>query len=141
MATLATERVWCVMVPHHPLGAGMARHRLAAELAGGVAAETLADTITVVAELVGNSIRHARPLAGGLVRVAWSTCRSADTRKIEVRVTDGGGLTTPHRRTPRPNAPDGRGIAIIEALTTRWGVERDRHGQTVWAELARQALS
>ena len=31
----------------------------------------LADVIAVLAELVGNAVRHAEPLPGGVIRVAW----------------------------------------------------------------------
>jgi two-component sensor histidine kinase len=137
MATSVIERAWCVVVPHHPYGAGLARRRLAAELSGVLPAEMLADVITVVAELVGNAIRHANGLEGDVVRVAWSLRYSSGSQIVDVRVTDGGGPGTPHRRAHDVDATDGRGIAIVEALATAWGVERDGLGQCVWAEVAR----
>src|SRR5262245_25270275 len=67
----ASERAWCVVVPHHARGARLARHRLANALRGLVPSELLADTVAVAAELVGNAVRHADPLPGGVIRVAW----------------------------------------------------------------------
>jgi len=129
------ERAWCVVVPHHPQGAGRARSRLAGELADLVRPELLADAVSVAAELVGNAIRHADPLPGGVVRVAWKIRYAAGGQIVDIRVTDGGGPSEPRVRQFDPDATDGRGLAIVEALAVRWGHERDGLGQTVWAEL------
>lgn len=126
------ERAWFVVVPHHARGAHEARHRLAAELTGVVPPPLLADVVAVVAELVGNSVRHAGPLPGGVVRVAWAVRGSV----IEVRVTDGGAPNIPAPREAGPDEVDGRGLTIVAALARRWGVERDGLGQSVWAELS-----
>lgn len=138
MSIMVAERAWCVVVPHHPRGARLARHRLANELAGEVPPALLADVVAVTAELVGNSVRHAEPLPGGVVRVAWRVRRGAAAggNMIEVRVTDGGASSTPEVRQVGPDAIDGRGLTIVTALSDRWGVERDGLGQSVWAELS-----
>ncbi|MGW8992331.1 ATP-binding protein [Streptomyces zhihengii] len=34
-------------------------------------------------------------------------------------------------------AESGRGLALLEALAVRWGVERRAGGKTVWCELDR----
>ena len=133
-AAAARDRAWCVVVPHHPAGARLARHRLAADLADVVPSALLADLIAVLAELVGNSVRHARPLPGGVVRVAWRVRPSAEGPRIQLGVTDGGASTGPRIRTALPDAADGRGLHIVAGLATRWGVERDGMGQRVWAD-------
>jgi two-component sensor histidine kinase len=130
------ERAWCVVVPHHASGARVARHRLASELSGVISPPLLADVIAVVAELVGNSIRHAEPLPGGVVRVAWKVRPDTKGNQIEVRVTDGGAGDPPRVRTVGPDSVDGRGLTIVAALADRWGVDRDGLGQCVWAELS-----
>jgi anti-sigma regulatory factor (Ser/Thr protein kinase) len=109
----------------------VARHRLAAALAGLVSPDRLADAMAVVAELVGNAVRHAAPLPGGVVRIAWRLAGG----DLLIRVTDGGAAGTPTVRKPSVDAVDGRGLAIVQALSHRWGVERDGLGQCVWAEL------
>lgn len=137
MSTAVAERSWSVVVPHQARGARAARHRIAAELADAVPATVLADVIAIVGELVGNAIRHAQPLPGGVVRVAWRL--RADG--VALRVTDGGaGARRPSARPAGPEAIDGRGLHIVEALATRWGVERDGLGQSVWAELSAPAV-
>jgi anti-sigma regulatory factor (Ser/Thr protein kinase) len=136
VAMATAERAWCVVVPHHALGAQQARRRLAAELSDVISQPRLADVIAVAAELVGNAIRHASPLPGGVVRVAWRIREAPTGRIIEVRVTDGGAAQVPQPRHAAPDELDGRGLTIIAALADRWGVDRDGLGQSVWAELS-----
>jgi anti-sigma regulatory factor (Ser/Thr protein kinase) len=121
-----------VIVPHHARGARLARHRLVVALTDEVKAEQVADAAAVAAELIGNAVRHAAPLPGGVIRVAW---RIFSTSMVEIRVTDGGSAAAPQVREAEPEAIDGRGLTIVAALATRWGFERDGLGQTVWAEL------
>jgi anti-sigma regulatory factor (Ser/Thr protein kinase) len=121
-----------VVVPHQPRGARVARHRLAAALAGLVSHERCSDAMAVAAELVGNAVRHARPLPGGVVRVVWHLLAGGG---LLIKVTDGGSLNSPAIRPPSADAVDGRGLAIVDAMSRCWGVERDGLGQCVWAEL------
>lgn len=141
MSTAVAERSWCVVVPHHARGARLARHRIVTELAGVVPASLLADVTSVLAELVGNAIRHADPLPGGVIRVAWRLRAAEDgpacREVVTVRVTDGGAPNrAPALRAVGADAVDGRGLRIVAALADRWGQERDGLGQSVWAELS-----
>ena len=139
MTTSVAERSWNVVVPHHAGGARAARHRLATELADTVPPALLDDVVAVVGELAGNAVRHARPLPGDVIRVAWSV--TPDDR-VRVRVTDGGGRgRRPSPRRTGPTSLDGRGLHIVEALATRWGVDRDADCQSVWAELGEPSHS
>ncbi|MER7276767.1 ATP-binding protein [Dactylosporangium sp. NPDC000244] len=130
--TVAEPRAWCVVVPHHARGAHVARHRLADELDALVPADRLDDAIAIAAELVGNAVRHAAPLPGDVIRVAW---RLLVDGTLEIRVTDGGSPAGPQLRVAGPDSIDGRGLTIVAALSTGWGVERDGLGQCVWATL------
>jgi anti-sigma regulatory factor (Ser/Thr protein kinase) len=133
---MTSERAWCLVVQHHARGARLARQRLAGELGGAVPPYLLSDVAIVVAELVGNAVRHAEPLPGGVLRVAWRLRPSAEGEVVEVRVTDGGAPGRPRLRTVDAEAGDGRGLTIVAALADRWGVDRDGLGQSVWAELS-----
>ena len=85
----------------------------------------------VISELVGNAVRHARPVPDGTIKVNW-TVRSG---VVEVEVTDGGGPTTP-RPAPRALlAVGGRGLRIVRGYAHEWGVHEDRAGRTVWVSL------
>lgn len=137
MSMAVAERAWCVVVPHHPRGARIARQRLVSELAETLRPAQLADALTVLAELVGNAVLHADPLPGGVIRVAWRLRGAgSDAPQVEVRVTDGGAAESPRIRAIAPDAMHGRGLGIVAALSDRWGVDRDGLGQSVWAELS-----
>jgi anti-sigma regulatory factor (Ser/Thr protein kinase) len=130
--TAVDERTWSVEFPHHPRAAGQARRRLVESLAGALPAATLEDAGAVLAELVGNAVRHATALPGGVVRIDWQVNSDGG---IELRVTDGGADSIPTPRAATAEAVDGRGLAIVAAFSQDWGVEADRHGQCVWARL------
>jgi len=109
---------------------------LTAALTGNIPATLLADVISVAAELIANAVRHAEPLPGGVVRLAWRLRTSDGKRMVEVRVTDGGAISLPRPRAASIDEADGRGLKIVEALADRWGVDKDGLGQSVWAELS-----
>lgn len=109
-----------------------------------VSPELLADVTAVVAELVGNAIRHARPLPGGVIYIACRLGAGNGRHFLQVKVTDGGGdPELPRQRAADLDAVDGRGLAIVAALSSEWGVDRDSLGQSVWARLSipRQAAA
>ncbi|MBO0869090.1 MAG: ATP-binding protein [Micromonosporaceae bacterium] len=136
-ALVVAERAWSVVVPHQARGARVARHRLATELAGAVNPELVADAAVVVGELVGNSVRHARPLPGNTVLIRLRVRAEAGRQYLELRVTDGGGAPgRPRLCTAGPDAVNGRGLTIVAALADRWGVEQDADEQCVWAQLS-----
>jgi anti-sigma regulatory factor (Ser/Thr protein kinase) len=109
-----------------------ARHRVVSELrALDVDATVVDEAEIVISELVGNAVRHARPLPDGMIRVSWTVRAGV----VEVEVTDGGGPTTP-RPAPRSLlSANGRGLRIVRGLAHEWGVHEDRGGRTVWVSL------
>ncbi|WP_434743814.1 ATP-binding protein [Micromonospora sp. SH-82] len=129
-----------MVVPHHAVGARMARRRLVDELTDVVSPVLLPDLVAVLAELVGNAVRHADALPGGVVRVAWRLCPDPEGVRVQLRVTDGGSTATPRMRPAGPDAIGGRGLHIVAGLAARWGVDRDGLGQSVWAEFDPIAL-
>jgi hypothetical protein len=52
-----------------------------------------------------------------------------------VEVTD-SSPALPQHRNYGPDATTGRGIALVEALSTAWGVESSPTGKTVWCRVA-----
>ncbi len=85
----------------------------------------------VVAELVSNALRHARPMSDGTLRVRWKTKAGI----VEVEVSDGGGPSTPRPAPPALWSSSGRGLRIVRSLAHEWGVTEERHGRTVWASI------
>jgi anti-sigma regulatory factor (Ser/Thr protein kinase) len=125
-----------VLLPAAPTSVGIARHRLTEELlAVGVLDADIRDAALVVSELLSNAIRHARPLDGSWLRVAWSV----DGESIEVAVSDGGSATRPRPAHASRSSLGGRGISIIEYLSSTWGVRADDGMLTVWAILPARA--
>jgi anti-sigma regulatory factor (Ser/Thr protein kinase) len=125
-----------VLLPCAPASVGVARRRLAADLtAAGIFDGAVRDAVLVVSELLSNAIRHARPLPGESVQVAWAV----DDDAVEVAVSDGGAPTRPSPGQPSLSSLGGRGLGIVEYLSRRWGVRSDDAGLTVWAVLAAPA--
>jgi anti-sigma regulatory factor (Ser/Thr protein kinase) len=125
-----------VTVRHAPASAGEVRRQLGADLAdAGIAAAVIGDATLVVSELVGNSVRYAMPLPGGVLEVSWII----DPDCIHLRVSDGGGPSVPARHDAGPEDVHGRGLAIVAALARDWGVELGHNGSgpmsTVWVNL------
>lgn len=84
------------------------------------------DLLTVTVELVTNALSHTRtasigvslqPVPGGVL----------------VEVTDGDGTKHPQPRDAPPLGESGRGLAIVAALSARWGWRPAGHGKTVFA--------
>ena len=128
-------------MPHHASGARHARQRLAAELDRLVPPGLRADAVAVAAELLGNAVRHAAPLPGNVIRLGLRVRTDDSGTVVELRVNDGGSSLVPKERTPAPDSPDGRGLAIVSALAQSWGVERSPAGQCVWAQLSGPAVA
>jgi anti-sigma regulatory factor (Ser/Thr protein kinase) len=131
-----------VALPHAPASAGVARRRLVADLRRrGVAAERIADAELVLAEMVGNAVRHARPLPGGELRAGWDVLDGS----VVLRVDDGGAPTRPtmQRQIDLDRTADrdtiegerGRGLAIVAAVASDWGAEREGRGLRTWATI------
>jgi serine/threonine-protein kinase RsbW len=109
-----------------------ARHVLVTSLrALDVDATTVGEAEIVISELVGNSVRHARPLPDGMIRVSWTVRGEV----VEVEVADGGGPTIPRPAPRSVMSVNGRGLRIVRGLAHEWGVHEDRGGRTVWVAL------
>jgi anti-sigma regulatory factor (Ser/Thr protein kinase) len=121
-----------VLLPAAPTSVAVARHRLTEELlAVGIFDAAVCDAALVLSEMLSNAIRHARPLNGSWLRVAWSV----DGESIEVAVSDGGSPTRPRPAHASRSSLGGRGISIIEHLSSTWGVRAHDGMLTVWAIL------
>jgi anti-sigma regulatory factor (Ser/Thr protein kinase) len=126
------EDMGTVLLPHAPASVAVARQRLTADLdAAGVVHAAVGDAVLVVSELLSNAIRHARPLPGARVQVAWAV----DNGSVEVAVSDGGAPTRPYPAHASVSALGGRGLDVVEYLARTWGVRADSQGLTVWAVL------
>ena len=92
------------------------------------AAGVVDDAQLVVTELVTNSFKAGSPT------VAVTAHLHRDELDLAVYDTAAGTPVVDH---PGPDSPHGRGLLIVEALCTQWGVRdaRDDKGKAVWALL------
>jgi anti-sigma regulatory factor (Ser/Thr protein kinase) len=100
------------------------RHRFAAHFA---ASPRLDDLLLCLSEVVTNALLHGSPpivVTGGIVDQA-----------IRVEVRD-GSTVAPVRRPMDPIVPTGRGVHLLDRLTSGWGVEITPVGKTVWFEIS-----
>lgn len=131
-ATLPADvSVMDVVLPHDVSAVADSRRRLAAYLKRyRVAATASDDAQLVLSELLSNAIRYAPPLPAGEVRAAWWIDRAG----IHVEVTDGRGDTEPQRiNDTHPESIGGRGLAIVDILTSTWDVRTAATHRTVHA--------
>ena len=87
------------------------------------------DAEQVVSELVTNAILH------GSEPVTLRILRGEHTLRLEV---EDGGRTLPVVGLPSPDTMTGRGLSLVAALASGWGVEESAGGKIVWAELAEE---
>jgi anti-sigma regulatory factor (Ser/Thr protein kinase) len=112
-----------------------ARAAVAAWMAGHVGETTLADAQQLVVELVANSVRHADTPADAALTVRGEI--RGDALRVEVEDRGSGGSIT--RRAADLQHGGGFGLNVVEALSRRWGVDRDG-GTRVWAEIDIRAV-
>ena len=116
----------CELLPAVAASAGRAR-RLVATAVAASGHEGLVDLATLlVSEVVTNSILHA----GTEMRLS---CRRRGAG-IRIEVFDGSSLV-PSVRHYDAEATTGRGLGLVSALATSWGVDCENNGKTLWFEL------
>lgn len=94
----------------------------------GLSPERCDDALLLTSELVTNAVLHGRS----------EVCVEVEELQGLFRIS----VFDENSRHPAavaedPDALDGRGLALVEALAERWGVEDRRLGKAVWFELAR----
>lgn len=116
------------------------RDNLAAALADRVAPDSLDDVLLVATELVSNAVRHGGAGSGAGRRSRLDVTWRLDHDAVVIAVRD------PSRALPKVRPLDvfrtgGRGLAIVSAIASDWGVRRLRTGKQVWARVPVQRLS
>jgi anti-sigma regulatory factor (Ser/Thr protein kinase) len=90
-------------------------------------ASHLEDTaILLVTELVTNAVLHAR--SESLLAASY------DDGVLRVEVSDNSDTTVQRRHYGR-DAGTGRGLVLVDAMSTAWGSAATEDGKTVWFEL------
>jgi anti-sigma regulatory factor (Ser/Thr protein kinase) len=112
---------------HVPTSVTLAR-QFAREALSGVPTKFIQTAELIVSELASNCVVHTgSPFDLQIVR-------TADEIRIAVTDHEGGD---PVLRSPGPTDIRGRGLQIVDMLSSSWGVDRLREGgKTVWALIA-----
>jgi anti-sigma regulatory factor (Ser/Thr protein kinase) len=112
-----------IRLPPHPASVGRARKFLV-ECLNSVGIYEVEDAQLVVSELVTNAVIHARTEI--VLRVM-----AGDDGAVRVEVIDGSSAM-PGPRLATTAADDGRGLALVDHFTPKWGVDRIPTGKAVW---------
>lgn len=105
--------------------------------AAGVTADDCDTVVLLASEVVTNAVLHGRSVARLTTTVTTATPGTgagAPAATVRVEVSDDNSR---HPIAPGadPDALDGRGIAIVDLLSTAWGTRDEPLGKTVWFEL------
>lgn len=123
------EFVSSIVLPDGAEAAHLAR-QFVADNSDQLRPELVEDAQLLVSEIVSNAFRHGRPDVTLRVRL--------DPPSIGVDVTDTGpGLPVLPDEPPTPTGVSGRGLLIVDALASAWGVypAQPPPGKAVWFEL------
>jgi anti-sigma regulatory factor (Ser/Thr protein kinase) len=94
----------------------------------GTPAEARADVGLMVSELTTNALQHALS--------SFRLTVDQTPSEICVEVAD-YGTGSPRLQSVGPDAPYGRGLQIVNLLSTQWGVrDESEFGKTVWFTVA-----
>ncbi|MEV0221643.1 ATP-binding protein [Streptomyces sp. NPDC050704] len=119
-------------LPPTAASVGVARRNVR-ELLGewGTSPETCDNAVLVASELVTNALTHTAS--------EWIVCRLRTAgERLHIEVEDQNrGLTLPAQCSPDPDDQGGRGLLLVGALSSDWGVRdtADGSGRVVWAVL------
>lgn len=89
-------------------------------------AEVVEPALLLVTELAVNAVEHGAPP----VRAALD-CRGGTVR---LAVSD-GSRTRPVHVLATLQSESGRGVALVDALSSAWGVQVEGAGKTIWCDL------
>ena len=126
--TGSTPGTTSIQLPPSLDAAALARRYLG-EHAEGLDPDLVYDAQLLVTELVANAVKHGQPTITLQLRL--------DPPGIGVRVHDAGSALPVIAGEVAPEQPHGRGLRIVSALASDWGIETspDEPGKTVWFHL------
>jgi len=115
-----------VVLPALPRSVAAARHAVGhlleeSEAVPGVVVE---DILLLVSELVTNAVLHAR--------TDTRVSASVEAGRVEVAVGDGDPRHAPFLAERGAMATNGRGVMLVDALASDWGIELHESSKVVW---------
>ena len=116
-------------LPPEPESAGLAREQLQA-FRGALDEVSFIDLCLLVDELVVEALMAADGEDIGPIELR----AERDGDRVHVAIAEGGGAYRLPSRRPEPGDP-GFGLHLVQRLSDRWGMRRDRDRATVWLEV------
>lgn len=116
-----------VTLPATPLTVRRARQYVADTVVGMGLGRLRTTAELLTSELVTNALVHAG------TEISLSISRSGD--RLRVEVGDGGAMI-PASAPPGHDGENGRGLQLIDAVATDWGVDPAEGGKLIWFELS-----
>ncbi len=117
-----------IALPNDATAPGLARSFIV-EHGVDLAGDVVADAELLVSELVTNALRHGEP------EIRLWLCTHPPS--LGVAVEDAGDSSRVAPQEPEADQCSGRGLKIVDAIATSWGVTANEPppGKTVWFEL------
>jgi anti-sigma regulatory factor (Ser/Thr protein kinase) len=138
MASTAVEidpRLITFMLPSVPESVPVARFHVRAALGFHELGEYADDAEIITSELVTNAIQHVRNDGTGTVAVILARIRNPEAVTVVVSDSSPEG---PVMRERSAGSERGRGLHIVEALSTHWGWHPEDGGKAIFAILAKE---
>ena len=110
------------------LSCAAARGFVADRLRAWGAEKVIEDAVLLTSELVTNVIRHAHTNIAMAVSVIEG--------QVRVAVGDDSVEPPTQHEELSPSDPGGRGLWLVDAISTSWGAEAAEDGKAVWFALA-----
>lgn len=115
-----------------PKSATQARHDVAMVLSTWGLEVLVEDAAMVITELVANAINHCPYNSGRIAVTVLRLMAEGDGAMLSV---EDGCSSSPKKRKAVPADETGRGLDIVETLSSSWGSEAVPGGKQVWAKL------
>lgn len=128
---LEHDRTVATMLPPRPASARAARRFVTNALEQWSLDELSETTELLTSELVSNVVLHASSECRLRVRCGAETAADG----VRVEVADASAVP-PEKQERGAEAVRGRGLVLVDALASAWGVEPTDWGKVVWFELA-----
>lgn len=115
------------ILPNNLQAPGEARRAITRFLARSGLPQIIDDAQLLASELVTNAVRHA---TGPIIVRAYLT-----DGFLHIEVYDSSTDAPPQRRQALPDDEGGRGMELVEKLSSRWGYRVSGHSKVIWLDL------
>ncbi|MFD7408606.1 ATP-binding protein [Streptomyces sp. NPDC059866] len=119
---------YTALLPCEPESVQRARRLVASALSAWDMNALASDAELIVSELLTNTIDHTP------CRTARVMIKRLRRHRVRVSVAD-TSAATPSLSPAGSTGERGRGLMLVDALSSQWGYDRHPHSKTTWAEL------